>query len=454
MAKAFHHSVAAAADLGQGQVSRVTTERREIHHPPVWHGEDVATEEPGAAEPRGCPHLHGAEFDANPYPAYDWLRRNSPVHRIDMPGGAWAWLITRYDDALEALAHPKLHKSPHKANVVWQRSGMGLPFDHRPALASNMLNADPPDHARQRQAVSALFSAQRMERLRERCRRITEQLIGEFAHTGKADLIADLAYPLPVTIICDLLGMPQEDRANYHQWAAVIESSEVAAIDEVWGVTDSLERYVLELLGKKRENPAEDLVSALIDLQDKKVLSPDEVSSMVFLLMIAGHETTVALIGNGLLTLMRNPKYAELARTDSSTLSAIVEEILRFAGPVRNATWRFAIEPITIGGQLVQPGEPVLVSLLSANHDPEVFNSPHEFDPYRQPQHHLAFGHGPHVCVGQAMSRVLGEVAIGTVLRYLPDLRLAVPVDQLAWWPSAIMRGVFALPVEFTPRQV
>ncbi|GAA2809702.1 cytochrome P450 [Crossiella cryophila] len=425
------------------------TERRELSHPPVWHGEDVATEEPGV-----CPRLHGAEFDANPYPAYDWLRRNSPVHRIDMPGGAWAWLVTRYDDALEALAHPKLHKSPAKANVVWQRSGMGLPFDHRPTLARNMLNADPPDHARQRQAVSALFSAQRMERLRERCRRITEQAIAGFAPAGKADLIAELAYPLPVTIICDLLGMPQEDRANYHRWAAVIDSSEVAAIDEVWGVTDSLERYVIGLIARKRENPADDLVSALVELQDKKVLSADEVSSMVFLLLIAGHETMVALIGNGLLTLLRNPKYAELARTDSSTLSAIIEEVLRYAGPVRNATWRFAIEPITIGGQLVQAGEPVLVSLLSANHDPEVFDSPAEFDPYRRAQHHLAFGHGPHVCVGQSMSRVLGEVAIGTVLRYLPDLRLAVPAEKLSWWPSAIMRGVYELPVEFTPRKM
>ncbi|MBP2474480.1 cytochrome P450 [Crossiella equi] len=407
----------------------------------------MATEDPGA-----CPALHGAEFDANPYPAYDWLRRNAPVHRVDLPGGAWAWLVTRHSDAVAALVHPKLHKSPAKANVVWQRSGMGLPFDHRPTLARHMINADPPEHARLRQAVSALFSAQRMERLRERGRRITETLIREFATTGKADLIADLAYPLPVTIMGDLFGMSQSDRADFHRWAAVIDSAEVAAIDEVWGVTDALERYLLDLIASKREQPGDDLVSALVGLQDRKVLSADEVSSMVFLLLVAGHETTVSLIGNGLHTLLLHPKYAELARTDSSTLGVIMDEVLRYAGPVRNATWRFAVEPVTIGGQLVQPGDPVLISLLSANHDPEAFDSPEEFDPYRRDNHHLAFGHGPHVCVGQAMSRVLAEVAVGTVLRHFPDLRLAVPAAELRWWPSAIMRGLFELPVEFAPR--
>ena len=399
----------------------------------------------------GCPPLFGPGFDADPYPAYDWLRRHAPVQRIDLPGGAWAWLVTRYPDARRALADPNLAKDPVRACEAWRRAGLGLPLDHRPSLARHMLNADAPDHSRLRRLVSHAFPPRRTELLRQRAEEITDRLLAALAPRGSADLIAELAYPLPIAIICDLLGVPEADRADFHRFASVIDSAEASAVEDVTRATDALDDYLAALVAEKQTAPADDMLSDLVAAHAGGVISAEELTSTAFLLLVAGHETTVALIGNGLLALLRHPEQATAARADPSRLPAIVEEVLRYDGPVRNATWRFPIESTELGGVTLRPGEPVLVSLLAANRDPEVFVQAEEFDPDRDGRPHLAFGVGPHFCIGAALARIEVEVAIGTVLRRFPDLTLGAPPDELRWWPSPIMRGLFALPVTFAP---
>ncbi|WP_036332458.1 cytochrome P450 family protein [Microbispora sp. ATCC PTA-5024] len=392
-----------------------------------------------------CPPLFGPSFDADPYPAYDWLRRNAPVVRLPLPGCS-AWLVTRYEDAVAALTHPALSKDPSAGTPEWRAARLGLPLDHRPTMASHMLNADGAEHARLRRLASAAFTPRRMRGLRARAQEVTDELLDRL-EGPEADLIAALAYPLPITIICDLLGVPEEDREEFHRHASVIDSAAVSDIDKVTEATDSLERFLADLVTLKRTRPGDDLLTDLVRRSNEGEIDGDELISTAFLLLTAGHETTVALIGNGLLALLRHPDQAAALRADPSLLPDAIDEMLRYDGPVRNATWRFPTEPVVIGGQEMAPGEPVLVSLLSANRDPAAFSDPDAFSPGRIGEPHLAFGRGPHYCIGAALAKIEAEVAIGTVLRRYPDLALASDAAALPWWPSAIMRGLFSLPV-------
>ncbi|MEU8273390.1 cytochrome P450 [Microbispora bryophytorum] len=391
------------------------------------------------------PPLYGPAFDADPYPAYDWLRRNAPVTRVPLPG-CEAWLVTRYEDAVTALTHPALAKDPAAGSPEWRAASLGLPLDHRPGLARHMINADGADHARLRRLVSAAFTPRRMAGLRTRALEVTDALLDRL-DGPKADLVADLAYPLPITIICDLLGVPEEDRATFHHHASVIDSAAASEVEEIARATDALEIFLADLVELKRSRPGNDLLTDLVRRSNQGEIDKDELTSTAFLLLIAGHETTVALIGNGLLALLRHPGQAAALRADLSLLPDFIDEMLRYDGPVRNATWRFPTEPVVIGGQEMLPGEPILVSLLAANRDPAAFTDPDAFSPGRVGEPHLAFGRGPHYCVGAALARVEGEAAIGRVLERFPDLALAADPAELSWWPSAIMRGLFSLPV-------
>jgi cytochrome P450 len=392
-----------------------------------------------------CPPLFGPAFDADPYPAFDWLRRNAPVTRVPLPG-CEAWLVTRYEDAVAALTHPSLSKDPASGSPEWRAASLGLPLDHRPSLARHMINADGDDHSRLRRLVSATFTPRRMEGLRARAQEVTDDLLDRL-DGDEADLVADLAYPLPITIICDLLGVPEEDRETFHHLASVIDSAAASEVEEISRATDGLESFLSDLVTLKRTRPGDDLLTELVRRSNRGEIHPDELTSTAFLLLIAGHETTVALIGNGLLALLRHPDQLAALHADPSLLPDVVDEMLRYDGPVRNATWRFSTEPVVIGGQEMLPGDLILVSLLAANRDPSVFPDPDAFSPGRIGEPHLGFGRGPHYCVGAALAKVEAEVAIGSVLRRFPRLALATDPGELVWWPSAIMRGLFSLPV-------
>lgn len=393
------------------------------------------------------PELSGPDFDRNPSPAYQYLREHCPAYRIPLPGDAFAWLITRYDDAVAALSDPRLSKDPNKASAAWRRSGMGLPLDHRPSLASHMVNTDPPQHGRLRRLVANAFTPKRMESLRTRTQEVTDQLLDRIAPAGHADMVESLAYPLPIAIICDLLGIPEHDRDSIQQWVAVLDSSDQhTSYGDLLAVTDAMDSFLAEQVAAKRQHPTDDLLSELVTRQREGAISQDEVTSMAFLLLIGGHETTTALISNALLAVLVHTELAERARVDLTVVPGIIEESLRLDSPIRNATWHFPTEPITIAGQAMQPGDPILISLLAANRDPAAFDDADAFSIGRAGRH-IAFGHGPHACIGAALARMEGQIAIGTVLRSFPQLRLAVAASELDWWPSPIMRSLYALPV-------
>jgi cytochrome P450 len=388
----------------------------------------------------------GAEYFQDPYSVHARLRAERPVTPVVMPGGTPAWLITGYAEARAALADQRLRKR--------------MPGWHPPpdsifaALDVHMLNSDPPDHGRLRRLVNKAFTPRRVEQLRPRVTAITEGLLDDLSGHGarsEADLLASFAFPLPITVICELLGVPAGDRDDFRAWSATVVSD--TASPAVFGEhATAMIRYFLALLAVKRREPADDLLSALLTARDSgDRLSENELVSMAFLLLVAGHETTVNLIASGMLALMLNPAELGRLRADPALIAAAVEELLRYVNPVNNATFRCAAEPVEIGGVRIGRGDPVLVSLSGANRDPARFGDPDRLDLARDGSGHLAFGHGIHYCLGAPLARLEAEIAFAGLLARFGSIQLAVPVSSLRWRPSTLIHGLEALPVRLAP---
>jgi cytochrome P450 len=384
----------------------------------------------------------------DPYPTLQQLREDQPVRRLDMPDGARVWLVSRYEDARQALGDPRLSKRPVPRGQL-PGSG-GSPIGH------HMLNADPPDHTRLRRLVSAGFTARRVERLEPRIATITAELLDEMAGRTEVDLVDAFAFPLPIQVICELLGIPVADRDSFRIWSNTIVSggliADAARMGQVRAAIGELVGYIRNLLVDKRSRPADDLLSALLDVrEDTDRLTEDELVSMVFLMLIAGHETTVNLIANGVYLLLTHPEQLEQVRADPTLLGGAVEEFLRYESPVQTSTFRVTTEPVVYAGVEIPAGEPVLISLLSANRDQKVFTDADRLDVARREAGHIAFGHGVHFCIGAALARLEGRIAIGALLARFPRLRLAVPVEELQWRPGMLIRGLAELPVRYDP---
>ncbi|UQW99698.1 cytochrome P450 [Streptomyces sp. RerS4] len=389
---------------------------------------------------------HAEEFNADPYPFYAKLRAAGPVHRIgsDSPDDAPYWLVVGHDEARQALTHPALLKD-------WRASGMH-PGIEATAVNANMLESDPPHHTRLRRLVAREFTARRVEALRPRVRRITDELLDAMAARPEraADLIESFAFPLPMTVICELLGVPDLDREHFRRWSnEVVAPQSEAALGEAHV---HLSGYLAELIEAKAHAPGEDLLSALIRTRDEDgdSLSPDELIGMAFLLLIAGHETTVNLIGNGVRALLAHPDQLAALRADyDGLIDGAVEEMLRYDGPVQNTTYRYSAEDVELGGVVIPAGVVVLVSLASADRDPARFAEPDVFDIRRAPQGHLAFGHGLHFCIGAPLARMEGRIAIRALLERFPDLAADPAGGPLAWLSGSLMRGVSRYPVRW-----
>ncbi|KRV48817.1 cytochrome [Wenjunlia vitaminophila] len=413
--------------------------------------------------PEKNPHpLFTQEFAADPYPAYGWLREHAPVHRTTLPSGVDAWLVTRYADARQALADPRLSKDPARHSArAHSRGRIGIPGERTADLVSHLLNIDPPDHTRLRRLVSAAFTPRRVAEFAPRVRELTDRLIDGFASRGSADLIAEFAFPLPIYAICDMLGVPRTDQDDFRDWAGMmLHTPGAGGTGSRGGVARSVKRmraYLAELIHRKRADPGDDLISGLIQASDHgEHLSEKEAAAMAFILLFAGFETTVNLVGNGTLALLRDDAertrlQRSLDRGETELLATAVEELLRYDGPVELATWRFATEPLRLGGTEVAPGDAVLVVLAAADRDPERFDRPDVLDLGRTSNPHLGFGHGIHYCIGAPLARLEGRTALAALLGRLPDLALAVPPEELRWRGGLIMRGLRALPVTFTP---
>jgi cytochrome P450 len=383
-------------------------------------------------------------FDSDPHPLYERLRAEQPVHRAQLPAGGTGWLVTRYDDVRRALTDSRLAKGRLASPTGYIT---GLPDDVRAGLTQHMLTADPPDHTRLRRLVAAAFTARRIEALRPRVQEITDELLDAMAGRDRVDLIDEFAFPLPLQVICELLGVPMSDRTSFRAWSNIIVAGSRAR-DEMPGAMVSMLGYLRELVTYKRGRPADDLLSALIAVSDEgDRLTPAELTSTMFLLLVAGHETTVNLIGNGTYLLLTHPEQFARLRADPALLPTAIEEFLRYESPVHLATFRVAVAELEIGGQVIAPGEPVLVSLLSANRDQERFADPARFDIGRPDGSHVAFGHGIHFCLGAPLARLEGQVAVASLVRRFPNLRLADPDEPVEWRAGALMHGLAALSV-------
>ncbi|EHR62321.1 cytochrome P450 family protein [Saccharomonospora cyanea] len=392
------------------------------------------------------------EFIQHPYDLYRELRAQEPVRKVVMPLGMRAWLVTRYADARVALAHPDLRKDAQSTLELYERHMSAL-GDDRPVFAADtaehMLNSDPPQHTRLRTLVAKAFTVRAIERMRPRVEEITDGLLDRMAEQRTVNLLDALAFPLPITVICEMLGIPEHDREDFRRWFGTLLAMGDGDADAVTRASASLAEYLTSLVSGKRRHPGDDLLTELIQASDADhgSLTESELIAMAFLLMIAGHDSTMSLIGNGVLCLLQHPDQLAALRDDPSLVPAAVEEFLRYESPVTQATFRYTGAPVRIGDVEIPEGEFVVVALGSANRDGDRFPDPDRFDPGRDAGGHLAFGHGIHYCLGAPLARMEAQIAIGRLVRRFPDLALAVDSAELRWRDSTLIRGLEELPV-------
>ncbi|MFH9419658.1 cytochrome P450 [Streptomyces sp. NPDC017529] len=400
--------------------------------------------------------MESPEFFRDPYPLLAALRERGAVQRVRTgPHGA-TWLVTGWAEARTAMADPRLSKDttryfadkPSKRNLA-------------PAVSATMLATDPPDHTRLRKLAVKAFTPAAVARLEPRIAELADGLLERLAaRGGTADLVEDFAVPLPIEVIGDLLGVPREDRAALRRWSNDLFAA--GDPDTVDAASHTISDYMTELIAAKRAAggspgagaaeagaPGRDLLTDLIAARDESDrLSEAELVSLAVLLVVAGHETTTNLIGNGALALLRDDALRTRLRRDPSLIPDAVEELLRHDSPITTATFRYAAEPLTLGGAEIAAGDVVMVSPGAANRDPARFTDPDTLDPGRAAGH-LSFGHGPHHCLGAPLARLEARIAFHTLLTRFPGLRLAAPATGLEWRHTRLMRGLAHLPVTF-----
>jgi cytochrome P450 len=390
----------------------------------------------------------------NPVPAFAALRALGAVHRVALDDGVEAWCVVRHDEAKAALGDARLSKDMHAAlrsagTVVSE----GLPG---PAFARHMLAVDPPDHTRLRRLVAKAFTNTRVDALRSRVQDIANELLDDVADVDPSsrpvDLVATYALPLPFTVICELLGVAIADRARFgHELRVLLSPADTpAASERARHASDAVVAFLGTLVAAKRATPGDDLVSDLIAARDgDDQLTEQELLSTIFQLIVAGHDTTASLLGNGLVALLDRPADLEALRADPARMRSAVEELLRLDAPVPHSTFRYATSPVDIGDVTIPAGAQVIISLAAANHDESRYHDPDELIIDRDETQHLSFGHGIHFCLGARLARMEADVGLTTLLRRFPELRLAAPRRTLEWshGDGLVLRGLAELPV-------
>lgn len=393
-------------------------------------------------------------FKANPFPFYAQLRAEAPVFPVKLPHSISrqrAWLITRYDDVLNVLKDERFVKDRRHAMTPEQLKKVPwIPPMFKP-LEHTMLDLDSPDHTRLRALVHKAFTPRLIEQMRDQVQALTNELLERVEPDGSMDLVADFALPLPLTMIGRILGVPAQDHQKFHRWSKTVVSAGTSRNYAV--LIPTIMRflgYVKKLVRERRAYPQDDLITALVQSKEgSDQLSDDEILAMIFLLLIAGHETTVNLIGSGTLALLEHPDQLAKLRCEPALIKPAIEELLRFVCPLEMATERYARENITIAETTIPRGELVMAVIGSANRDANYFDNPDTLDITRKHNKHLAFGHGVHFCLGASLARLEGQIAISTLLQRMPDLRLRCAADQLRWRGTFVLRGLEALPVSF-----
>jgi cytochrome P450 len=392
----------------------------------------------------GPARLDGDAYYQDPAGFFARLRESGPASRVQAPGYGRAWVITGYADVRAALADPRLAKDVHR----WPGGGRSRPSEAA-GLHAHMLHQDPPGHDRLRRIVAKELPPRRVAQLRPRAAEVAAGLLDEMAAArgGVIDLLGCYARPLPVTVLCELLGIPAPDRGRV--------AAAVAGYDkpgQAQPVTRELAGYLTGLIAAKRAGPGDDLLSALAAAsgspgEEGAGLSGTELLSTAFQLVMAGFDTTVNLIASGVLALLTHPRQLARLRAGPALIPAAVEELLRFTSPVNHATDRFTTEDLPVGDVVIPAGEWVFAAITSANRDPARFPGPDRLDLGRDASGHVAFGHGAHYCLGAPLARMEAEVALGALLARFPGLSLAVPAAGLRWRRVSLMNGLQSLPV-------
>ncbi len=399
--------------------------------------------------------LLSPEFFANPYPLYHRLRVEAPVYRSEAWGG---WVLTRYADVVNVLRRPDRFSSAGRVTYLLNQ----LPPEVRARAGTleghyqvGLAHSNPPDHTRLRALFRRTFTPRAIDGLRPRIQALTDELLDRVQPTGRMDVIGDLAYPLPATLIAGLIGAPPQDRDQFRRWALDINTlfsgggrvtpdSMARAQQTLLAMRD----YITDLVAERRRHPQRDIISDLVlAAQQGQRISPAELISSCVTLFVAGHETTTYLIGNAILALLRNPDQLELLLRDPNLIEPAVEELLRYDTSVQRG-WRIAATDVEIDGQRIVKGELVMPMLGAANRDPAQFPDPDRLDIQRSHNKHITFGYGIHFCLGAPLARLEIPIVIATILRRIPGLRLA---DQatLVWRHDVALRGLEALPVIF-----
>lgn len=394
--------------------------------------------------------LISQEILNNPYEFYRKVREQGRLLHFTM-GAMQGWLIaTTYAETIELLKDPRLVSD--RRNALPPGVLPPAPGGPLARFRQNMLNMDPPDHTRLRTLVSRAFTPRMIEHLRPRIQQITDELLAAVQSQGKMDVIADFAFPLPMTVISDMLGVPVEERKPFRTWTQDLLTSLATPENEAAGMAaaEAFIAYIKTLITRKRAHADDDLTSSLVRVEEEgDRLSEDELITMIWLLITAGHETTTNLLGNGVLALFQHPEQLHQLQQNPALLPSAIEELLRYTAPVLITGTRWAREDFPFHGQTIGRGDLVRILLISANSDPEQFTDPETLDITRVVKHHLAFSRGMHVCLGAPLARLEGQIALGTLLERFPNLHLACAPEQLTWSQVPFLRGLKALPVAF-----
>jgi cytochrome P450 len=380
----------------------------------------------------------------DPDPQYAELRRTEPVSRVQLPYGPSAWLVTDYQLARLVLGDPRFSR----AATIGRDNPRESPVELG-QVAESIISMDPPGHTRIRQLVGRAFTPRRVERLRPRAQVIASGLADDMAaQCPPADLVESFSFVFPVIVICELLGIPEEDRHTFRRWADATVSTTTATPQQAQDSLVQLAGYLAGLFAQRRVRPGDDLLTSLVQARDNEDrLTETELLFLGMALLIAGYETTAHQISNMVYTLLTHVEQLAQLRARPDLMPAAVEEMLRFIVFASAVNPRVALADVALGDVLVRAGEPVLCSRSSANHDEQVFPSPDELDFTRDSNPHMAFGFGPHFCLGAHLARMELQVALSTLLARFPGLHIAVPEDELAWHSGIMMRGLKALPV-------
>ena len=399
--------------------------------------------------------LASAGFKADPYPVYARLRAEVPICRVTLPSRETVYLVTRYDDVSALLKDPRFAKDSANALTTVQLAQRRKPPKIFAPLTRNMLDRDDPDHARLKRLVQAAFTPKRIEMLTDRTRAISTRLLDRVHRDGSFDLIRDYAMPLPVTVISDLIGVPEQDRAKFARWSAILIRNTMTPLAILRSLPSLLGfvRYLRTLIEQRRREPQDDLVSALLAQEAGERLDADELLGMLAILLTAGHETTTNLIGNGMLALLQEPNAFEQLQASPALVDSAVEEVLRFASPVATTTHRYAREDMEFAGAPIPRGTVVLGAIASANRDERRFDNADALELGRAPNRHLTFGEGGHYCVGAALARMEGRIAFVDLVQRFPALSLGQSAAALRWRPGLVLRGLESLPVLASGRE-